>query len=65
MLWCIDKTVQMDGWGKEDKECAKDEGEEDDAEERAVKEAGKWPTWKESGHEGEERELSCIPSHIH
>ena len=50
----------MGGWEKEDKECAKDEDEEENAEERAVKEAGKRPTWKESGHEGEERELSSI-----
>jgi len=41
---------------KDDKEGAKDEEEEEGAKERAVKVASERPSWKECGHEGEERE---------
>ena len=61
MLRCIDKTGQMGGREKEDKEGGKDEEAEEDPEESAVNKAGKRPSWKENGHKGKERELSSIP----
>jgi hypothetical protein len=41
---------------KYNKEGAKDEEEKEDAKERAVDEASERPSWKECGHEGEEKE---------
>jgi hypothetical protein len=52
----------MGGRKKDDKKSAKDEEEKEDAEERAVKKASKKPSWKECGHEGEERELVSMSS---
>jgi len=52
----------MGGRKKDDEKGAKDEEEKEGAEERAVKEASKKPSWKECGHEGEEREQVSMSS---
>jgi hypothetical protein len=48
-------TVQG-GREKDDEEGGGDEEEKEDAEVRAVEEASERPSWKECGHEGEEKE---------
>jgi hypothetical protein len=54
----IHKTWHLVQGGREedDKEGSRDEEEKEDADVRAVKEAIERPSWKECGHEGEERE---------
>jgi hypothetical protein len=58
---CIDKTVHMGGREKEDEESAKDEEEKEGAEERAVKEGREKVSWKERGHQGEEKGQVSLP----
>ena len=53
---CIHKIKHMGVREKDEKEGAKDEEEKEGAKERAVKVASERPSWKECGHEGEERE---------